>query len=43
MTNILGAIKPKGLNRIAKLDYGHLWMREENLISIFGICKSILM
>jgi hypothetical protein len=27
----LGAIKPKGLNRIAKIGYGHLCMRVENL------------
>jgi hypothetical protein len=32
----LGAIKPKGLNRInriAKIGYGYLCLREENLIS----------
>jgi hypothetical protein len=23
--------KQKGLNRIAKIGYGHLWLREENL------------
>jgi hypothetical protein len=28
---VLGAIKPKVLNRMAKLNYGHLWLREENL------------
>jgi hypothetical protein len=27
----LEAIKPKGLNRIAKIGYGHLCLREENL------------
>jgi hypothetical protein len=27
----LGAIKPKVLNIIAKIDYGHLCLREENL------------
>jgi hypothetical protein len=26
-----GASKPKGLNRIAKIGYGHLCLREENL------------
>jgi hypothetical protein len=28
----LGAINPKDLNRIAKIGYGHLCLREENLI-----------
>jgi hypothetical protein len=27
----LGAIKPKGINRIAKIGYGHIFLREENL------------
>jgi hypothetical protein len=27
----LGAIKPKGLYRIAKIGYNHLCLREENL------------
>jgi hypothetical protein len=27
----LGAIKPKGLNRITKTDQGHQCLREENL------------
>jgi hypothetical protein len=27
----LGAIKPKGLNRIAKIVYDHLCLREENI------------
>jgi hypothetical protein len=27
----LEAIKPKGLNRIDKIGYGHLCLREENL------------
>jgi hypothetical protein len=27
----LGAIKPKVLNRIAKIGYGHLCLREENI------------
>jgi hypothetical protein len=26
----LGAIKPKGLNRITKIGYGHPCMKEEN-------------
>jgi hypothetical protein len=26
----LGAIKPKVLNRIATIGYGHLYLREEN-------------
>ena len=26
----MGARKPKGLNRVAKIGYGHLCMREEN-------------
>ena len=29
----LGAIKPKGLNMIAQIGYGHICLREENLIS----------
>jgi hypothetical protein len=29
--NVLEESKPKGLNRIAKIDYGHLYMREENI------------
>jgi hypothetical protein len=28
----LGAIKPKGLNRIAKIGYGHLCQREEKFL-----------
>jgi hypothetical protein len=28
---VLGAIKPKGLNRLAKISYGHLYLREENV------------
>jgi len=32
----LGAIKPKDLNRIAKIGYGHLWLREENKMQING-------
>jgi hypothetical protein len=28
---VLGAIKPKGLNRIAKIGYGHLCLKQENL------------
>jgi hypothetical protein len=31
----LGAIKPNGLNRIVKVGYGHLWLREKNLSIIF--------
>jgi hypothetical protein len=27
----LEAIKPKGINRIAKIGYGHLYLREEDL------------
>jgi hypothetical protein len=27
----LEAIKPKGINRIAKIGYGHLCLREEDL------------
>jgi len=27
----LGARKPQGQNRVDKSDYGHLWLREENL------------
>jgi hypothetical protein len=30
----LEARKPKGLNRITKIGYGHLFLREENLIFI---------
>jgi hypothetical protein len=38
----LGAIKPKGLNRIARIGYGHLCMREENLsISVIRSRKSM--
>jgi hypothetical protein len=38
----MGAIKPKGLNRIARIGYGHLCMREENLsISVIRSCKSM--
>jgi hypothetical protein len=37
----LGARKPKGLNRIAKIGYGHLCLMEENIS--FTVCdKSIL-
>ena len=28
---VLGTIKPKGIHRIAKIGYGHLCLREENL------------
>ena len=28
---VLGAIKPKGMHRIAKIGYDHLCLREENL------------
>jgi hypothetical protein len=28
---ILGAIQPKGLNRIAKISLGHMFLRKENL------------
>jgi hypothetical protein len=28
---VLGTIKPKGINRRAKIGYGHLCLREENL------------
>jgi len=27
----LGAIKPKGLNRIAKIGQGHIGLREDNI------------
>jgi hypothetical protein len=27
----LGAIKPKSLNRIAKISYGHLCLKEDNI------------
>jgi hypothetical protein len=30
MLKVLGR-KPKGQDRIAKIGYGHLWLREENL------------
>jgi hypothetical protein len=30
ITKFLRAIKPNGLNRIAKFGYGHLCLREEN-------------
>ena len=29
--NFLGAIKPKGLNRIAKIGYGHIYLRGVNI------------
>ena len=29
--NNLGAVKSKGLNRIAKIGYGHLCLRDESL------------
>jgi hypothetical protein len=39
----LEVIKPKGINRIAKIGYGHLCLREENLsfdkITLFKNCK----
>jgi hypothetical protein len=36
----LGAIKPKGVNRIAKIGYGHLCLMKENLgLFIFGVEK----
>jgi hypothetical protein len=37
----LGAIKPKSLNRIAKIGQGHLYLREENL-SFINNCKKSL-
>jgi hypothetical protein len=36
----LGAIKPKGLNRISKIGYGHLCLREENLRITYEIGAS---
>jgi hypothetical protein len=28
---VIGASKPKGLNRIAKIDYGQIFLRDDNL------------
>jgi len=38
----LRAIKPKGLNGIVKLGYGHLCLREENLSFIINYIKLYL-
>ena len=38
----MGTIKPKGLKRIAKIGYGHLCLREENLSFINNYIKVIL-
>jgi hypothetical protein len=33
----LGAIKPKGVNRRARIGYGHIYLKEENLSLKCGI------
>jgi len=38
---VLGAIKPKGLHRIAKIGYSHLCLREENLSFINNVCLDL--